>query len=303
MLKIEPGSVCAANVRAFTKYAMADTAKRSGEADNARKHAREGLADAQTLEKSSDIRMRALAARSHAFAADIFARVNDSAAAETESEKADMLAKRIATQVKPDDDFTLRTLALVHRALGGVEDTLEHREHALDEYSTALSFEAKTFEIDRKKDRQAGFNTVRSSITTWSAMGEIEMKLKHYDEAQRAYEKNALRIARKVLEWDENPKFERNESQRNEARRDVWDMLCKSGDVLAARKKTRAEAVKFYREAVTLGETLLKADPSSTNRLKMEDTLLSLANTEKMVRHVAEARTAYERRIASIQER
>jgi hypothetical protein len=303
MLKLEPANVWAANVKELNKYLLADAAKRRGENDKARESIRESVADAQKLEKSPDIRIRVIGARTHAFAGDIFFRVNDSKTASAEVERAERQARLIAAQVKGDDDFTLAALAQLHRTIGGVEDMMERREQALDQYSTALSFEAKTFEIDRKKSNAEGFKTIRRSVATWNDMGEIELKLKHYDEARRAYEKNALRIARTSLEWNENPEFKRTVDQKNEARRDVWDALCKTGDVLAAQKQTRAEAVKYYREAVTTGETLWKADPTAATRFKMEDTLLSLGNVEKMLRHAAQARVAYQTRLTSIQDR
>ncbi len=284
MFKLEPLNYYAADLKVFSKYLLADAAAQAGDWKGALRYSQESLLDAKQFQNSSDIRIRAIAARTYAFSADISARQGDRADAQTGSALADTLAQNLASQVEASDDFTLRTLAWIHRALGGVDDKLDRRDLAVKHYSNAVEFDAKA----RGDNSQAG---LRESLATSNAIGAIQLKQKHYAAARKSYEVDALPIARKLA------------ASGNQGQGDLWDALNNVGNVLSARKQTRAEAVPFYAEAVAAGEKVVQADPSTLNREKLETTLLSLAQVEKMLHHFAQARTAYQARIVSVQER
>jgi len=118
MLKIEKNNPAANNLKANSLYVAIDDAIRSGDKATAQSNSRECVTRAKALQGNSDIRVRAIAARLYATAAEAFGKLGDSTEAERDAQSAKAVSRDVSTKVKPDDKFTLQTLSTTYNMLG-----------------------------------------------------------------------------------------------------------------------------------------------------------------------------------------
>src|SRR5260370_18734321 len=161
----------------------------------------------------------------------------------------------------------------------------------------------KVYKVYIKKGDVRLFPTTHDALDAGNKIARIQVKTNQLAAARQTYEEKSLMIANSLLGWNENEKLNRKEEERNVARRDVWDVQDLLGDVLAAQKQTRAEAVKYYSDAITTGEKVVQSVGTLSDRGKLEDEVASLAKVQKLLGHSKEARDNFDRYVTLATER
>ena len=92
---------------------------------------------------------------------------------------------------------------------------------------------------------------------------------------------------------------------RKSARRysDLWNVEDKLAFVLGAQKSTWSDALQYAGQAVDSGEKLVDADPSVSNRRKLEGSVAALARIQNLVGLTQDALNGYVRYVALVRER
>ena len=304
MLGREPRNVAAINLKAYAAYVAADDAAEHGESARARKLSEESSGEARKMASDSDIRLRAISARTYAAVARTLGHLGDTAAAEADAQKAESLARAVTSQVKPDDDFTLQTLATTYNLLGSAEESMDHWELAAQSYQRGVQgAQAKLSNPDPKSGGARRFEVAHEALQDRNRIGRIEFEGNQPDAARQVLEERSLRIASTLVDWNENPAQHRSEAQIRQSRQDLWNVEELLGLVLASRKNTWADSLKYYSDAVATGAKLVKVDASAANQEKLEDDEASLARMQGLLGMSRYAQSSYTRYIALMRER
>jgi tetratricopeptide (TPR) repeat protein len=293
ILNSEPKNAAAANLKANSLYVAVDEAIRRGDQAEARSRSQESLALADSLLKTApDIRRRAIAARLYAAAAEAFSKLGDSTEAEVDLEKAEKVAQDVSRQVKPDDEFTMLSLSTTYNMLRAAEEGMDHWDRAVQSYQR-----------DGKDDDGRMFQVVHDALEARNRTAQIEFENHQYDAARKVLEERSLSIANTLVEWNDKPERQRTDAQRNQARMDLWDVQDKLGRVSAVQKSTWPDALKYLGQAMDTGEKVVRADPSLSNRQKLEDQVASVARIQKLLGMTQGAMQSYVRFVALVRQR
>ena len=169
MLKIEKNNPAANNLKANSLYVAIDDAIRNGDKATAQSNSRECVARAKALQANSDIRVRAIAARLYATAAEASGKLGDSAEAERDAQNAEAVTREVSSKVKPDDQFTLLTLSTTFNMLGSAEQSLDHWDRAVQFYQQNVGMDQKASELSRKHGGLRNFNAVHDALSSATA--------------------------------------------------------------------------------------------------------------------------------------
>ena len=294
MLTVEPGNFFAINLKTYNLYLDAERSLKSdprGATSNMQLAAKQ----AAQLEHSSDIHLRAIAARTYGGIAEIFTRMNRPEAAAPASKKAIELASQLSHETPPDDDFTPRTLALTYNMLGTAEEHAENWDRAVEYFQSEIAQEQQAYNLYPKTDARR-FGIAHDALEARNRIGSIDLRLHRDDAARQIYEEKSLPIAR-LLEQNAGP------TDKLRAQRDLWNVQEMLARIAGSHKTTRPDAVKDYSAAVATGEKIVATDRSAYARRKLEQELLSLAQLQKLAGRFPEARAAYKKYLSRVQQR
>jgi hypothetical protein len=304
MLKIEPRDVAANDLKANSLYVAADDAIRRGDTAAAASNSRESLARAEKLKADADIRLRAIAARLYATAAEMFSKMSATKETQADIQKAENLARDVSARMKPDDSFTLGSLSTTYNMLGAAEEGMDHWDRAVQFYQRNAGARQKVSDLYIQKGGDDGiFEVVHAALEERNRIARIEFENHRYDASRKILEERSLAIANTLVAWNGQPARHRTEAQRHQARLDLWDVEDKLAFVLAARKTTWPEALQSYTQAVGTGEKLVQADPSVPNQQKLEGQVAAVARLQKLLGMTEDAQHAYFRYVALVHER
>jgi hypothetical protein len=305
VLSVDPRDISAINLKAHAGYVAAEEAAEHGEKAQARKLSEESAADAKVMATDSDIRLRAIAARTFAAVAHTLGRLGDTASAEAYAQKAEAVAGAVSKQIKPDDEFTVQTVAATYDLLGSAEQSMDHWERAVKLQGRGGGAQQQVLNPDPKAgdSNQALFQNAHDALEERNRIGRIELESNQPEAARQVLEERSLRIAGALLEWNENPSQHRTGEQKIQARLDLLKVEDMLGHVLASKKETWVEALKYYGDAVDTAEKLVKADDSPANREKLEDEVASLARVRTLLGMTRDALPSYVRYVALVRER
>jgi hypothetical protein len=294
MLGLEPRNVSAINLKAYAGYVAADEAAERGETARARKLSEESAADATKMADDSDIRLRAISARTYAAVARTLGRLGDTKGAEAYAQKAESIAHAVSGQIKPDDDFTSQTLAATYNLLGSAQESMDHWGQAEESYDHGVGAQSGDGRL---------FQNAYNALEERNRIARIEFEGNRPEAARQILEERSLGIAGTLLEWNEKPSQRRTETQVNQARLDLWNVEDMLGSVLASRKSTWVDALKYYSDALDTGQKLVKSDDNPANRSKLEDDVASLARVQALLSLSRDAQSSYTRYVALVRER
>jgi hypothetical protein len=303
VLQLDPKNLRAANTKAYDEYFAADAWRKLKEPAKAREEIAKSIALADKWAQDPEPQLQAIGARTYAAAALGLYLLEDNAQVQTNLKKATQLALGAEGKAKDEDDQALHALAVAYNLIASIESDLEQWEQSIDAYQHEVTMDQKVYNIYINKGDLRIYSTTHDALDARNKIARIQVRTNRLAAARQTYEEKSLMIANRILGWNENEKLERKEEDKNAARRDVWDVQDSLGDVLAAQKQTRAEAVKFYSDAVTTGEKLVKSAADTSNRVKLEDEVASLARVHKLLGHRKEARDGFDRFLSLVAER
>ncbi|HTS49167.1 MAG TPA: AAA-like domain-containing protein [Bryobacteraceae bacterium] len=303
MLKIEKNNPAANNLKANSLYVAIDDAIRRGDKATAQSNSRECVTRAKALQGNSDIRVRAIAGRLYAIAAEAFGKLGDSAEAERDAQNAEALGRDVSSKVKPDDQFTLQTLSTTFNMLGSAEQSMDHWDRAVQFYQQNVGMDQKASDLSRKRGGPRNFDAVRDALEQRNRIAQIEFDNHHYDAARKVLEERSLAIAQTLVKWNDDPSEQRSAAQKLEARQDLFEVEDKLGVVLAARSATWPDALKYDLQALDDAEKLVQADPSLANVERRETAALAVARMRKFGGQASEAMDAYNKYLALLHQR
>ena len=303
MLKIEAGNPAANNLKANSLYVAIDDAIRGGDKATARVKSQECLDTAKKLETSSDIRVKAIAARLYATAAESFGKLGDSSLAESNAQKAETIAHEVSSKVKQDDEFTLQSLSTTYNMLGSAEESLDHWDRAVQSYQHNVGMQQKVSDLYAMQGGDPKiFKAVHDALEERNRIAQIEFENHHYDAARKVLEERSLAIAQTLVKWNDDPARQRTVAERLQAHQDLFDVEQRLGSYLAARSVTWPDALRYDLQALDDGQKLAEADPSVPNRERQEEAALSAARMRKLQGQSREALAAYNKYIALVHE-
>jgi hypothetical protein len=301
MLGIERNNPAANNLKANSLDVAIDTAIRNGDSTAARSKSRECLTRADALKNNPDVRVRAIAARLYATAAETFGKLGDSKEAEASAQKAEAAARRVSGEVKPDDEFTLQSLSRTYNTLGGAEGAMDHWERAVQSYQRNVGVDQKVSDLyARQGGGERNFQVVHDALEERNKIAQIDFENHQYDAARNILEKHSLAIARTLVKWNDDPARNRTDAQKQQAHEDLWAVESALGDLLAVRPSTWSDALSYYSQALEEGQSLAR---SGVNPEKREEAALAVARMRKLLGQVAPALEAYNKYIAMVRER
>lgn len=303
MLKIEKNNPAANNLKANSLYVAIDDAIRNGDKATAQSNSRECVTRAKDLQGNSDIRVRAIAARLYATAAEAFGKLGDSTEAERDAQSAEAVARDISTKVKPDDKFTLQTLSTTYNMLGAAEESMDHWDRAVQSYQQNVGMDQKVSDLSQKQGIQKNFNAVHDALEQRNRIAQIEFGNHHYDAARKVLEERSLGIARTLLKWNDDPAQQRSAAQKLEARQDLIDVEENLGLLLGARSLTWPDGLKYALQAFDDAQKLVEADSGLPNLERREAAALAVARMRKFLGQPREAMDAYNKYLALLRER
>ncbi len=304
MLKIEPNNPSAATLKANGLYVAADDAIRKGDKTLARTKSQESLKLADQLKASTDIRMRAIAARLYATAAESFSKIGDSTEAGSASQQGETLARDVSRQMKPDDEFTIQSLSMAYDMLGAAEEGLDHWDRAVQLYQHNVGMQQKVSNLYLQKGGDARiFQVVHDALEERNRIAQIQFDNLQYDAARKVLEERSLAIANTLVQWNENPQRHRNDAQKRQAIADLWDVERQLSLVLAQQKNTWSDALRYASQAVDTAEKLVQAEANSTNHRKLESSVAALAKIQNLLGISEDAMHAWVRYVALVHER
>src|SRR5260370_9885866 len=295
VLEHDPKDLRAASTKAYDEYLAADTWRKLKEPDKARAEIAKSIALAEKWALDPEPRFRVLGARTYAIAALGMFMLEDLPQMKANVEKADQLAQATEANTKDDDDETMHSLALAYNLIAALQFDMEDWNRSIASYTREVNMDQKVYNIYIKKGDVRLFPTTHDALEARNKIARIQVKTNQLAAARQTYEEKQLMIANRLLGWNENEKLNRKEEERNVARRDVWDVQDLLADVLAAQKQTRAEAVKYYSDAITTGEKVVQSAGTLSDRGKLEDEVASLAKVQKLLGHSKEARDNFDR--------
>lgn len=303
MLKIEKNNPAANNLKANSLYVAIDDAIRSGDQATAQSNARECVTRAKALQGNSDIRVRAIAARLYATAAEAFGKLGDSTESERDAQSAEAVARDVSTKVKPDDKFTLQTLSTTFNMLGAAEESMDHWDRALQSYQQNIGMDQKVSDLSREQGIRKNFSVVHDALEQRNRIAQIEFENHHYDAARKVLEERSLAIARTLAKWNDDPAQQRSAAQKLGARQDLIDVEEKLGLLLGARSATWSDALKYDLQAFDDAQKLVEADSSLPNLELREAAALGVARTRKLLGQSGGAMDAYNKYLALLHQR
>lgn len=304
MLKADPDNPAANNLRANRLEARIAEAIQAKNIFEARRQVQECLDRADELKDSSDIRLRSVAARLYATAAAGLGKMGESKQAEAHVQTSEDLARGIAAQVKPGDDFTRKNLSITYNVVGGAEAAMDHWERAAQSYRRIASVNPTTLDLSAEAGQGSpNFKAVRDALQTRNQEARADFESHNFEEARKILEEHSLSIARTLVKWNDDPSLKRSEAEKQQAAADLRDVKLQFGDVLAGRRSTWQEALKYYEEALAEGQKLEQADPSFSNVQKQEEATLAIARTRKLLGQNESALDAYNKYIALLHQR
>jgi hypothetical protein len=293
----------AASTKAYDEYLAADTWRKLKEPDKARAEIAKSIALAQKWAQDTEPRFRVLGARTYAIAALGMFMLDDLAQTKANVEKADQIAQATEANTKDEDAETLHSLALAYNLIAALQFDMEDWDRSIASYTREVNMDQKVYNVYIKTGDGRLYATTHDALDARNKIARIQVKTNQLAAARLTYEQKSLMIANRLLGWNENAENKRKEEEKNLARRDVWDVQDLLGDVLAAQKETRADAVKYYTEAITTGEKLIQSAGTFSNRAKLEDEVSSRAKVQKLLGHPKEAREDYNRFVELVGER
>jgi AAA-like domain len=304
MLGIERNNPAANNLKANSLDVAIDDALRNGDKTTARSKARECLTRAEALKDNPDVRVRAIAARLYASAAEAFGKLGDSKEAESSAQKAEAAARQVSSQVKPDDEFTLQSLSRTYNTLGGAEGAMDHWDRAVQSYQRNVGMDQKVADLYAKQGAgERNFKVVHDALEERNRIAQIDFENHQYDAARTILEDHSLAIARTLVKWNDDPAGHRTDAQKQQAHVDLLDVENQLGDLLAVRSSTWPDALKYYTQALNEGQSLARSDAGLPNPQKIEDAALAIARMRKLLGQFAPAQEAYNKYIAMLRER
>jgi AAA domain-containing protein len=304
MLGIERNNPAANNLKANSLDVAIDDALRNGDHASARSKARECLSRADALKDNPDVRVRAIAARLYASAAEAFGRLGDSKDAESSAAKAEAAARQVSSQVKPDDEFTLQSLSRTYNMLGSAEGAMDHWERAVQSYQRNVGMDQKVADLYAKQgEGERNFKVVHDALEERNRIAQIDFENRQYDAARTILEEHSLAIAKTLVKWNEDPARKRTDAQKQQAHADLLDVENQLGDLLAVRPSTWPDALSYYTQALDEGQTLARSDAGLPNPQKREEIALAVARMRKLLGQISPALEAYNKYIAMVRER
>jgi hypothetical protein len=302
MLGLQPRNVSATNLKAYAEYLAADQAADRGDKAQARKLSEESASEAKKMAGDSDIRLQAISARTYAAVARTLGRLGDTANAEAYAQKAEGIARAVSGKIKAGDEFTLQTVATTYNLLGTAEESMDHWERAVDFYGRKTGAREVSNADGQPADARM-LEMAHQALEERNRIGRLEFESNQPDAARQVLEQRSLGIATTLLEWNEKPAEHRTEAQVNQARLDLWNVEDLLGAVLASRKSTWADALKYYGDAIENGQKLVKTDAGVAAHEKLEDDVASLAQLQALLGLSRDARASYTRYVALVRER
>ena len=303
MLRLDPRNIPAANLKSYAGYAAAEAAAQHGENTQARKLSEENAAEAKKMSNDSDIRLRAISARTYAVVAHTLGRLGDTSAAEANALKAAGMARSISGQIKPSDIFALGTLASTYSLLGSAEQTMDHWDRAVEWFDRKPQAKQGARDNSPKTVDARFFESAHQALEDRNRIGRLELESNQPDAARQILEQRSLPIATTLLEWNERPADHRTAAQVTQARLDLWNVQDTLGSLLASRKGTFSDAFKYYSDAVETGQKLVKTDNDPAIREKLEDDVAALAREQTLLGMPRQALPVYVRYVALVRER
>ncbi|HYL36673.1 MAG TPA: hypothetical protein VEV17_12235, partial [Bryobacteraceae bacterium] len=302
MLHVERRSVEANNLKANSLYAAAQDAIRRGDAAAAASTQRASRALAETLKSDPDVRLRAIAARLYAAAAETSSRLGDTGQAERDVRDAEQLAQDVSRRTKPDDTFTLGSLPATYDLLGAAEEGMDHWDRALQFRESHPGAAQKTADPHQGADDRR-FEIVHDALEQRNRTAQIEFENYRYQAAREVLEQRSLAIANTLVAWNNQPEQHRSAAQRLRAQLDLWDVEDKLAFVLTARKSTWQDAMRYYTQAIQTADKLIPADSSVPNLQRREGEVAALARLQKLLGLTEQAGHSYVRYVALVSER
>jgi len=303
MLGVDPRSVSALNVQAYAGYVAAHQAVQHGDKAQAVKLAQESIAAAARIENDPDLRLRAIAARSHAAAAETYSRLSDSANGESEALKSKSILAALTQQVKPDDQFTLQLVSETYDLLDSAEEGMDHWDHAVDALQRNVGAQQRVSNIQLKSGDSRVFDQAHRALEERNRIARIEFESNQPDAARQVLEEHSLQVAKTLVAWNESPEQHRTAAQRSAALLDLWGVQEMLGFVLASEKGSLGDALQYYSNALATSEKLVQDDPSPANLEKREDAVAAVARTQKLLNLTSDAMHSYVRYVALVRDR
>ncbi|HMD50750.1 MAG TPA: AAA-like domain-containing protein, partial [Bryobacteraceae bacterium] len=303
MLKADPNNSAANNLKANRLDAGIQAAIQANDAAAARKRIQECLDRAEDLKDSADIRLRSVAARLFATAGEGFGKLGETHLAESNVEQAEELAREISSKVKRDDDFTRKNLSIVYSLSGGAEAALDHWDRAVQKYKRNPNVDPAADPMAKLGEGGRDFQAVRAALEARNQTARAEVQNRNYEAARKILEEHSLSIAHTLVKWSQDPSLKRTAADKLQAIADLRDVEMQLGDVLAAKRSTWPDALKYYQAALEEGQKLAgdAADPANT--VKQEDAALAVARMRKLMGQTEAALGAYNKYIAILRRR
>ncbi|HLG96953.1 MAG TPA: AAA-like domain-containing protein [Bryobacteraceae bacterium] len=304
MLRIEGDNPAANNLKANSLYVAIDGAIRRGDTAGARSKSQECVARGSALLSQTDLRLRAIAARMYATAAEAFARLGDSTEAEADIKRAEATAQDVSRQAKPDDEFALQSLSTTYNMLGAAEEALDHWDLAVQAYQRNVGMEQKVSDLYLQHgDDSRIFKVVHDALQERNRIAQIDLDRRDYDAARKVLEERSLSIARTLVKWNNDPTRHRTSAEKIAALQDRYEVENKLGSLLALRPSTWASALNYDLQALDDAEKLAQGSPTVPDLQRREDAALAVARMRKLLGQPSEALGTYTKYTAWLRER
>ncbi|HEX6897635.1 MAG TPA: AAA-like domain-containing protein, partial [Bryobacteraceae bacterium] len=304
MLRMDADNPAANNLKAGSLYLAIDDALRKGDKAAARSQSQECTARASALLGHSDPRLRAIAARLYATAAEAFAKLGDSSEAEANVKRAEATVQDVSRQTKPGDEFALQSISTTYNTLGAAEEALDRWDRAAQFYQHNAGSEQKLSDLYSKHGGDPKlFQEVHDALEERNRSAQIELDNHHYKEARKALEERSLSIAQTLVSWNNDPARQRTAAQKLDALRDRFDVEIKLGSLLALRSEDWAAALKYDLQALSDAQNLVQATPNLPSLQLREEAALAAARMYKLLGQDREASETYTRYIAWLRQR
>ena len=303
MLQQEKYNPAANNLKANSLYVAIDSAIRSGDKAAAESNSSQCIELAKALRANSDIRVRAIAARLYATAAEAFGKLGESDEAERDAQNAEAIAREVSSKIKPEDTFTLQSLSTTYNMLGTAEESMDHWDRAVQAYQQNVGVDQKVSDLYHQQGGQKNFSAVHDALEQRNRIAQIQFENHRYDEARKVLEERSLAIAKTLVKWNDDPSQQRRPAQKLQARQDLIDVEEKLGEFLAARSSTWPDALKYEFQAFDDAQKLVDADSSLPNLERHETAALAVARMKKLIGQPREALEAYTKYIALLHQR